>query len=122
MRLWNLADGTEVFLPDDLLATGGLAFTPDGRLITVNTEGVVKVWIIRPADGRRRSVPTPGLPVTWWRSVPTADCWPSGARMARLRSSATNPLEEVRTLEAHMGEISGLAFGAGDERLASAGE
>ena len=31
VRLWDVADGSEVRLPDDLLATGGLAFTPDGR-------------------------------------------------------------------------------------------
>src|SRR5262249_8897284 len=34
----------------------------------------------------------------------------------------TDPLEGIRTLEAHTGEISGLAFGAGDGRLASAGD
>ena len=45
-----------------------------------------------------------------------------GCEDGTIKVLRTDPLEEVRTLEAHAGEISGLAFGAGDERLASAGD
>ena len=33
----------------------------------------------------------------------------------------TDPFQEIQTLEAHTGEIANLAFGAGDQRLASTG-
>jgi hypothetical protein len=39
IRFWNVDGSSEVSLPDDLLVTWGLAFTPDSRqVVTVNTE------------------------------------------------------------------------------------
>ena len=109
----------EVRLPDDLLVAGGLAFTPDGRqLITVNTEGVVKVWDVPTGGGRAsRSAPKPGCSVTGWRSVRDRRLLAIGCEDGTIKVVATEPLKEVRTLEAHTGEISGMAFGAGDEAI-----
>ena len=44
-----------------------------------------------------------------------------GCEDGTIKVVGTDPLEEVRTLEAHIGEISGLAFGAGDERWPAPG-
>ncbi len=123
VRFWELAGGSEVRLPDDLLQTGGLAFTPDGRqLVTVNTRGVVNVWDV----ATRRSVGTfrSGIRAVGDRAAFSRDrrLLALGCEDGTVKVLRTDPLEEVRTLEAHAGEISGVAFGAGDERLASAGD
>jgi WD40 repeat protein len=124
VRLWDVADGAEVRLPDDLLAVWGLAFTPDGRqLITVNTEGVVKVWDV--SDRRMAGEPfraktrAAGYRVAF---SPDRHLLALGCEDGTIKVVATNPLKEVRTLDAHIGDTSGMAFGAGDERLASAGD
>ena len=122
VRFWDVASGSEVRLPDDLLVTGGLAFTLDGRqIITVSTKGVVKVWDV----ATRRSVAMfpAATRAVGYRVAFSRDrrLLAIGCEDGTITVVKTEPLEEVRTLEAHTGEISGLAFGAGDERLASAG-
>jgi WD40 repeat protein/serine/threonine protein kinase len=121
VRLWDLASAGEVLLSDDLLATGGLAFTPDGRLITVSAEGVVKILDV----SARRTVATfradtraAGYVVAFSRDRRLLAL---GCEDGTIKVLRTEPLGEVRTLEAHAGEIAGMAFGAGDGRLASAG-
>jgi WD40 repeat protein/serine/threonine protein kinase len=123
VRLWNVADGSEVFFPDDLLMIGGLAFTPDGRqLLTVNTGGVVKVWDV----AARQSVATfrTDARAAGYRAAFSSDrrLLALGCEDGTVKVIRTEPLEDVRTLEAHVGEVTGVAFGAGDRRLASAGE
>jgi len=123
VRLWDLAGGGEVFLSDDLLVTGGLAFTPDGRhLVTVSTGGVVKVLEV--SDRRTVATFRAETQAVGYRAAFTRDCRlvALGCEDGTVKILRTDPLEEVRTLEAHAGEISGLAFGAGDERLATAGD
>ena len=121
MRLWDVADGSEVRLPDDLLVTWGLAFTPDGRqVVTVNTEGVVKVWDAaaqRTVATFRADTRAAGFRVAFSRDRQLVAI---GCEDGTITVIKTDPLEGVRTLEAHTDEISGLAFGDGG-RLASAG-
>lgn len=120
IRLWNVVGGPEVLLPNDLLVTGGLAFTPDGeKVITVNTDGVVKVWDVvaqRTVASFRAGIRAAGYRVAFSqdRQVLAIGCKDGTITVVR-----TDPLEEVWTLEAHTNEISGLAFGAGNGRLAS---
>src|SRR5262249_34501993 len=45
-----------------------------------------------------------------------------GCEDGTIKVVKTEPLEEVRTLEAHTGEIIDLAFSADNERLASSGD
>jgi len=121
--LWEVASGSAVRLPDDLLMTGGLAFTPDGRrLVSVNTKGVVKVWEV----ATRQSVATfrSDIRAIGDRAAFSRDrrLLAFGCEDGTVKVLRTEPLEEVRTLEAHVGEVTGVAFGAGDERLASAGD
>jgi WD40 repeat protein/serine/threonine protein kinase len=123
VRLWDVANGSEVRLPDDLLVTWGLAFTPDGRqIVTVNTEGVVMVWDV----GARRTAATfrAGTRASGYRVAFSRDrrLLAIGCEDGTITVIKTDPLEEVRTLEAHTAEISGLAFGDGDGRLASTGD
>src|SRR5205823_231459 len=122
VRLWDVADGSEVRLPDDLLVTGGLAYTPDRRqIVTVNTNGVVKVWDVaarRTAATFRADTHAAGYRVTFSRDRRLLAI---GCEDGTIKVVKTEPLEEVRTLEAHTAEISGLAFGDGDGRLASSG-
>jgi eukaryotic-like serine/threonine-protein kinase len=121
VRCWDLTSHAEVRLPDDLLVCWGLAFTPDGRhLVTVNTEGVVKRWdiasreLVAELHTDSRAV---GYRVAFSRDQRFLAI---GCEDGTIKIVRTDPLEVVRTLEAHTGEIAGLAFGA-DERLASAG-
>jgi len=123
VRLWDLDGGGEVHLSDDVLVTWGLAFTPNGRhLITVSTGGVVKVLEV--SDGRAVATFRADIRAVGCRAAFTRDCrlLALGCEDGTVKVLSTEPLEEVRTLEAHMGEIAGLAFGAGDERLATAGD
>jgi WD40 repeat protein len=122
VRVWDLASGGEFILSDDLLATGGLAFTPDGRhLITVSAKGVVKTLDV----SARQTVATfradtraAGYVVAFSRDRRLLAL---GCEDGTIKILGTDPLGEVRTLEAHAGEIAGMAFGAGDGRLATAG-
>lgn len=121
VRLWSLADGSEILLSADLLATGGLAFAPDGRLITVSADGTVKILdpsarkVVAEFHADTRAA---GYVVAFSRDRRLVAL---GCEDGTIKILRTDSLEEDRTLEAHTGEISGLAFGAGDERLASAG-
>jgi WD40 repeat protein len=123
VRLWNVADGSEVHLPDDLLMSGGLAFTPDGRqLVTANTRGVVTVWNVatrQPLATFRAEIRSVGERAAFSRDRRLLAL---GCEDGTVKVIRTESLEEVRTLEAHVGEVTGVAFGAGDERLASAGD
>jgi WD40 repeat protein/serine/threonine protein kinase len=123
VRIWDLADGSEARLPDDLLVTGGLAFTPDGgQVITVDTKGVVMVWDVA---ARRAAATFPAdIRAAGYRGAFSRDrgLLAIGCEDGTVTVVRTRPLEGVRTLEAHTGEISGLAFGAGDGRLATAGD
>jgi eukaryotic-like serine/threonine-protein kinase len=123
VRLWNVADGTEVFFPDHLVIAGGLAFTPDSRqLITVNTDNVVTVWdattrrAIAAFHADNRAV--------GYRAAFSRDrrLLAIGCEDGMVRLIRTEPLEEVQTIEAHAGEVAGVAFGSGDERMVTAGE
>jgi len=44
-----------------------------------------------------------------------------GCEDGTIKVVATNPLKEVRTLDAHIGDTSGMAFGAGDFALQDLG-
>jgi WD40 repeat protein len=123
VRIWDVADGAEVRLPDDLLVTWGLAFTPDSRhVITVNTEGVVTVWDV--AARTTAATFRAGTRASGYRVAFSRDrrLLAIGYEDGTITVIKTDPLEEVRTLEAHTAEISGLAFGDGDGRLASTGD
>jgi WD40 repeat protein/serine/threonine protein kinase len=123
VRLWDVADGSEVRLRDDLLVTWGLAFTPDGRqIVIVNTEGVVTVWDV--AARRTAATFRAGTRASGYRVAFSQDrrLLAIGCEDGSITVIKTDPLEEVRTLEAHTAEISGLAFGDGDGRLASTGD
>src|SRR5262245_37012430 len=123
VRLWDVASGSEVRLPDDLLVIRGLAFTPNGKqIVTVNTEGGVKVWDLA---ARRTVAEFPANPLAvGYRAAFSRNrrLVAIGCEDGTIKIVKTEPLEEVRTLEAHTGEIADLAFGADDERLASSGD
>jgi WD40 repeat protein len=124
-RVWlrDLVGGGELPLSDDLVVTWGLAFTPDGgHLITVNTAGVVKVLGV--PDGRAVATFQADIRTVGCRAAFTRDrrLLALGCEDGTVKVLKTDPLEEVRTLEAHVGEIAGIAFGAGDRRLATAGD
>jgi len=124
VRLWDLAGGVEILVSDDLLVTfGGLAFTPDGQgIITVSTGGIVKV--LGMSDWRTVATFRAATRAVGYRVAFSRDrrLLALGCEDGTVKVLRTEPLEEVRTLEAHAGEISGLAFGAGDECLATAGD
>ncbi len=123
VHLWEVASRSIIRLPDDLLMNGGLAFTPDGRrLITVNTEGRVKVWEAATRQliaSFRADIRAVGDRAAFSRNRRFLAL---GCEDGMVKVIRTEPLEEFRTLEAHVGEVTGVAFGAGDERLASAGD
>src|SRR5439155_8691929 len=107
VRLWDLASGGEVILSEDLLATGGLAFTPGGRLITVSAKGVVKVLDVfarRTVDEFHADTRAAGYVVAFGRDRRLLAL---GCEDGAIKILRTDPLEEVRTLEAHAGEIAG---------------
>src|SRR5262249_45958814 len=123
VRVWDVAGDSEVRLPDDLLVIRGLAFTPNGKqIVTANTEGVVKVWDL----AARRTVAEfrASTLAVGWRAAFSRDrrLVAIGFEDGTIKIVKTEPLEEVRTLEAHTGGIADLAFGADDERLASSGD
>jgi eukaryotic-like serine/threonine-protein kinase len=125
VRLWELTSGGEVLSPwDDRLAAGGLAFTPDSHyLLTVSTEGVVKTLELPGgrvvATFRADTRGAVGYRVAFNRD---RGLLALGCEDGTVKIIRTEPLKEVRTLEAHAGEVCGLAFGPSDERLVSAGE
>ncbi|HKB02946.1 MAG TPA: protein kinase [Gemmataceae bacterium] len=122
IRVWDVADNSEVRLPDDVPVIRGLAFTPSGKqIVTVNTEGVIKVWDLA---SRRTIAEFPASTrAVGYRAAFSRDrrLVAIGYEDGRITIVKTEPLEEVRTLEAHTSEIADLAFGADDERLASSG-
>jgi WD40 repeat protein len=123
VRLWNVADGSEVSCSDDLVMTGGLAFTADGRhLISVNMVGVVRKWDV--ATRQAVAAFSANTRAVVYRAAFSRDrrLLALGCEDGTVKVIRTEPLEEVHTLEAHVGEVSGVAFGAGDERLVSAAE
>ncbi len=125
VRIWNVADGFEAHFPEDLLMVGGLAFMPDGQqLVTVNTRGVVTVWNVaarQPVATFRADIRAVGDRAAFSRDrrLLALGCEDGTVKIIRTYPL---PLEEVRTLEAHAGEVSGVAFGPEDERLVSAGD
>jgi eukaryotic-like serine/threonine-protein kinase len=125
VRFWEVAGDSEVRLSDDdMLVTGGLAFTPNGRqIITVNTKSVVKVWDV--ASGRPVATFSADTQAVGYRVTFSQDrrLLAIGYEDGTLKVIRTDPLKEALTLlEAHAGEVSGVAFGAGDTRLASTGD
>jgi WD40 repeat protein/serine/threonine protein kinase len=121
VRLWNLTDGEEVILSDDLLATGGLAFTPDGRLVTVSAEGVIKT--IDVVARRTLATSSPYTRAAGYVAAFSRDrrLVALGCEDGAVKILSVDPFAEVRTLKAHTGEIANLSFGAGGDRLASTG-
>jgi WD40 repeat protein len=122
LRCWDVAGGSEVRLPDDLLVVRGLAFTPSGKqIVTVNTEGVVKVWDL--AAGRTVDTFPASTLAVGYRAAFSRDrrLVAIGCEDGTIKIVKTEPLEEVRTVEAHTRQIADLAFSADDERLASSG-
>ena len=124
VRFWDVAGDSEVRLEDDLLVTGGLAFTPDSRqIITLNTKSVVKVWNV--AGGGRIATFNADSQAVGYRVAFSQNrrLLAIGYEDGTVKVIRTEPLEEILTLlEAHAGEVSGVAFGAGDTRLASTGD
>ena len=125
VRLWNVADGSRGPPPGRPARDLGSGLHPRRPAAHHCEHGGGRKGLgrVRPADGRAsRSAPTPVLLVTGWRSVRDRRLLALGCEDGTIKIVATDPLKEVRTLDAHTGEISGMAFGAGDERLASTGD
>jgi WD40 repeat protein/serine/threonine protein kinase len=120
VRVWELATGRPVHVCRGHEGyVNSVAFSPDGsRLATLGAEGVVKVWDV--ASGQE---------LLSWREVsggPDLTISPDGRHVAvasgrDVRIRTLDDGREVRVLQGHFMQVSGVAYSPAGRRLATAG-
>jgi WD40 repeat protein/serine/threonine protein kinase len=122
-KVWSVPDLREVaVLPhDDQRIVFALAFSPDGRLVTGTSDGLLRIW---EWESQRLLAIWQGHPfscdaATW---SPDGKLLATGGRDEIVRLwNPTNQME-VAVLKGHAGRVSGLAFSPDGQLLVSASE
>jgi WD40 repeat protein/serine/threonine protein kinase len=119
ITVWEVETAARTTLDSpDPLAIRGLAYSADGRLLSLSTDGMVTAW-----DVATRA-PTPLFDagshgVNGFVFSPDRRLVALGSEDGTVRVLRTDPWAVLWSLEAHTGPVHGLAFGSGGDRLAS---